>query len=100
MDIAVPETSGSDHPISLLSLDRRVTTMEAKYDIDRQDREKFENRIDGKLDNLGRTMQDFVAQSAEKRGTVKGVLLAISFFGSSGGAGLIFLLRHLVLGGS
>lgn len=93
-DILATTPVPDDH-LSLLSLDRRITAMEARQEIDREARIEFEKRIDAKLDGIADNVQAMDNREAERKGTIKGIWLVVSFFGSTGGTGLIFLIQHL-----
>lgn len=100
MDIASPEPLGQEQQISLLSLDRRMTVMETKFDLDRESRTKFEHGVAAQLTTMNNTLSNMQSENTLKKGTIRGIVLVFGFFGSSAGAGLIMLLKHLAASAS
>ncbi|MFT8922803.1 hypothetical protein [Acetobacter sp.] len=86
--------------ISLISLDRRITAMEAIFDMDRQSRTVFENNMDARLAAMDARLADIQEQKSLRNGTLRGIVLTLSFFGSGAGTGLLLIIKALIGGAS
>ncbi|WP_240906376.1 hypothetical protein [Komagataeibacter xylinus] len=74
--------------------------METKFDLDRESRTKFEHGVAAQLTTLNNNLSSMRDENTLKKGTIRGIVLVFGFFGSSAGAGLIMLLKHLAAGAS
>ncbi len=86
--------------ISLISLDRRITAMEAIFDMDRQSRTVFENNMSDRLAAMDARLADIQEQNSLRNGTLRGIVLTLSFFGSGAGTGLLLIIKALIGGAS
>lgn len=86
--------------ISLISLDRRITAMEAIFDMDRQSRTVFENNMSERLAAMDARLADIQEQKSLRNGTLRGIVLTLSFFGSGAGTGLLLIIKALIGGAS
>ncbi|PAK77841.1 MULTISPECIES: hypothetical protein [Acetobacter] len=86
--------------ISLISLDRRITAMEAIFDMDRQSRTVFENNMSDRLAAMDARLADIQEQKSLRNGTLRGIVLTLSFFGSGAGTGLLLIIKALIGGAS
>ncbi|NHO40259.1 hypothetical protein [Acetobacter ghanensis] len=100
MDTSPSGTSGQPEQIGLLMLDRRVTAMEAKFDMDRQSRTAFEAGMSDRLAAMDARLADIQEQKSLKNGTLRGIVLTLSFFGSGAGTGLLLIIKALIGGAS
>ncbi|BAK83979.1 hypothetical protein [Komagataeibacter medellinensis] len=100
MELSPPEPPGQEQQISLLSLDRRMTVMETKFDLDRESRTRFEHGVAAQLATMNGNIVSLRDENTLKKGTIRGIVLVLSFAGSSAGAGVIMLLKHLAAGAS
>lgn len=101
MDLPLPETPGQEQHISLLSLDRRMTVMETRSNIDRERSTQFEEKMVQQLDQVSSQLADIREQRTLGNGTLRGIVLTLSFFGSGAGTGLLLIAKFLLgFGGS
>ena len=61
--------------ISLISLDRRITAMEAIFDMDRQSRTVFENNMPDRLAAMDARRADIQEQKSFRNGPLRGIVL-------------------------
>jgi hypothetical protein len=73
-----------------------MTVVETRLAIESESRSRFEENILARFDTLNKQLADIQEQRALGKGALRGIVLTLSFLGSTTGTGVLLLLKLLL----